>query len=285
MKQQYPLPLEHLTWRTIKLTYQLTRAGRLPHFKSALWRGILGHVLLEKSPLLYEQIFECKLPPDHPYSRRFQHAPSPYLVSIHDNEPRTVQSGEELIVYLTLIGKAIDHFSELIPLLQDMDRRAIGPDWIPLQMVDLSLLETEEAQIWLPPKPPADLINLRFQSPLHVKGVDRNYLLLPLSLLIHRLAERMSLLAYFHCDAPFVSDFSDLKEKAATARILSKHVQWREWPRFSSRKYEKFQKGGLMGSISYGEVHPHLLPLLRLGTHLHVGKGTAWGMGRMSLEE
>lgn len=277
-----PLGLAALRWERIELRYRLTRAGYLPHFKSGMWRGIFGHVLRDHAPRLYDQVFERVIPADHPHSRRFSTMPNPYVVSVPDIEPRGIQVGDRLTVILTLIGKAIDHVGELIPLLQTLDNRGMGPDHIPLELEGWTPMPTQQDQLW---RPPTDPIRLDFQSPMLTKGITRKTRSIPLSLLVHRMAERVALLKHFHCDGPFVDDFSEVKALAETARMLDTSLYWREWPRFSRRKFETYQKGGLMGSISYRLVHPQLLPLLRVGQYLHVGKGTVWGMGKMAVEE
>ena len=72
-------------------------------------------------------------------------------------------------------------------------------------------------------------------------------------------------------------------ERASTVSVVSHHLRWFDWERFSSRQNSEMKLGGLLGDVSFeGDVRP-FGPLLRAGEIVHVGKGTSFGLGQYLL--
>ena len=42
---------------------------------------------------------------------------------------------------------------------------------------------------------------------------------------------------------------------------------------------------GWVGHVDYAGVPRELFPLLYVGAHLHLGKGTTWGMGKLAYQD
>jgi CRISPR/Cas system endoribonuclease Cas6 (RAMP superfamily) len=58
-----------------------------------------------------------------------------------------------------------------------------------------------------------------------------------------------------------------------------------DWERYSSRQEQRINMGGFVGEITFeGDLRP-FMPLIEAGEVLHVGKGTAFGLGRYEVEE
>ncbi|NLC35610.1 MAG: CRISPR system precrRNA processing endoribonuclease RAMP protein Cas6 [Alcaligenaceae bacterium] len=55
---------------------------------------------------------------------------------------------------------------------------------------------------------------------------------------------------------------------------------WADWSRYSSRQNQKMTLGGFVGSWQLLQVAPPLLPFIYLGQWLHVGKESAFGLGK-----
>ena len=55
--------------------------------------------------------------------------------------------------------------------------------------------------------------------------------------------------------------------------------------RYSNRQETAMKMGGFVGSIIFkGELGP-FLPFLHLGEHIHIGKGTRFGLGKWRVQE
>ena len=105
----------------------------------------------------------------------------------------------------------------------------------------------------------------------------------PFHVLVRRLLDRVSSLAYFHCGERWETDFPGWIERAAAVRIAEARTRWRDWSRRSGRQNRRIQMGGLVGPVTYeGDLAPYR-PLLALGSLIHVGKGAVMGNGRMAV--
>lgn len=268
--------MEKLNWRTICLTFQLTKAGKLPRIKSSGLRGMLGHILLEQAPDLYDAIFELINSDEHPMSRRYQRICSPYILSVPDQQTR-FRKGDTFPVYITLIGKAESYFPRLLGLIQNWQGKGLGKENIPLQLSAMSMRQ---------PSPGITLqvpyrLELFLRTPLVLKSEEMGMAGITLPLLVHRMAERVATLAHFHCGADLVTDYSDYIEVAKNAIWSEMDIRKVFWPRYSSRQGQASRIGGWVGKLAFDEVDRRLLPLIHFISHLHMGKCTTWGMGRI----
>lgn len=270
--------ISQLDWKEIRLVYNLEADGHLPRFKSSAWRGMLGHMLKDQLPQVYERIFEVNVQEDHVFARRYKRAPNPYIVYVPSRRT-AYQAGDRLGVHFTLIGDAADAFPMLMALLQDMAGRGLGPEEVPMSLQSLTLNMPER---WQTPVEGPQRIGLYFRTPLSLRSKDQGQ---PpsLPLLVHRLAERMALLAHFHCRAPLINDFEPWVQLAEQARTTATRLRLRAIPRYSNRNKQHMNLTGVEGYLEFAEVAPELLPLLHLGSILHLGKATVMGMGKYDL--
>ena len=58
---------------------------------------------------------------------------------------------------------------------------------------------------------------------------------------------------------------------------------WTDFKRFSKRQNTYMQIGGAMGRMSISGNLSSIYPLLKLGEYIHIGKNTAFGLGRYHL--
>lgn len=71
----------------------------------------------------------------------------------------------------------------------------------------------------------------------------------------------------------------------AAERIEAKNdLRWRDWKRYSARQKREMILGGVIGSAEWRNVDGCLGKILNLAVLTHVGKETAFGFGRMSIE-
>ena len=260
----------------LRLRYRVEAAGFLPRRKHSALRGLLGQALMAHDPELYHRLYAIRVADDHPYARRFREAPAPYVVESPDR--REAFDGSELLpMHLTLLGGAARLMPELMPVLDSFGGRGLGPEAVPLRLQDLEILPP------FPAPDPAPTWHLHLHTPLRV--VKGGELADPLrfDLLIHRLAERLSLLAHFHDGGPLIDDFAPWIEAAQAARILHSDLRPLTLHQHGAAKRQKRTLAGWVGRISYTDVHPDLVPLLHTGSLVRLGKGAPWGMGRFSV--
>jgi CRISPR/Cas system endoribonuclease Cas6 (RAMP superfamily) len=62
-------------------------------------------------------------------------------------------------------------------------------------------------------------------------------------------------------------------------RTVKDRLEWRDWERYSARQDTRMRLGGVVGEVMYEGQLGRFLPFLRLGEQVHVGNGTAFGLG------
>lgn len=75
-----------------------------------------------------------------------------------------------------------------------------------------------------------------------------------------------------------------IEGQAAETPLLSDETRWLEVRDYSARSGKEMLMGGKVGRLTYGEGAVNLLPILRAGELLHLGKNVAAGCGRISVD-
>lgn len=274
--------IQYLDWQEVKLIYQVEKTGELPRYKGSAWRGMFGHLLMNKAPELYDSIFECRVDESHPMSRRFAKAPNPYVAYVPAKRTQ-FEKGERFQVRLKLIGEAIEALPQLIYLLMDMGGMGMGREELPLSLVSVSPMGKEEMAI---PNKEFSYLRLKLETPLQIKvpSGKKEPGPLPFPVLIHRMVERAALMAHFHGKMVYSDDFQAELALAREAYDSGKLLHYCSWDRRSNRTGLKNSMGGLVGQALYGQVGRELAPLLDIASQIHLGKGATWGMGKLRAE-
>jgi CRISPR/Cas system endoribonuclease Cas6 (RAMP superfamily) len=129
--------------------------------------------------------------------------------------------------------------------------------------------------------PVKDRITLRFVTPtrLRIKGeVVENP---SFAQLISSLSLRLSMIAQTYGARSLNYDHKAMIERARGVSVGNSSLRLMALDRFSNRRQTKLTIDGFMGDVTFsGAAIQELLPLLVAGEFLHVGSGTAFGMGR-----
>lgn len=130
---------------------------------------------------------------------------------------------------------------------------------------------------------PHERMEIRFLTPFRFRYGEHLCDRPEFHILVRTLLRRVSSLYYFHMGRHPDLPYSDLIRLAEDVRICDCDRKWYDWMRLSSRQNRLIPMGGILGSATYeGDLTP-FLPLLALGTWVHVGKGTSMGLGRISV--
>lgn len=98
-----------------------------------------------------------------------------------------------------------------------------------------------------------------------------------------RLRDRINALSVFFGTGPLEVDFAELGRRAEQVRTVTCNVQWEERSRTSSKTHQRHELSGFAGNAVYEGELQEFLPWFALGELVHVGKHTAWGMGKIAL--
>ena len=302
-----------------RFTARLQADLRLPDYAGSVLRSAFGASLREAScttgaphcdrcPVLatcpYAQVFETPAPADHAL-QHFSKIPNPYVIEPPAIGTRHIAAGRSIQFKMVLVGHAV----ERLPLIAFSWQRALATglgrerarsvmeriEWIGAEGSATPIWQTGDATIAPHPATPwhsmhtdnvPAAVTLRFETPLRLQ--QQGKALRPDRLtprkLVADLLRRISLLAEFHAGLPphWVGDVSALVAHADTL-AHSQQLSWFDWSRYSSRQGREMPLGGVLGNWTLrGELAP-LLPWLRLGEWLHVGKNATLGLGHYRL--
>lgn len=243
--------------------------------------------------------------------RKYPFAPHPFVITPPLEEKRTYREGDTLCFELTLIGKSIDFLPYFIYTFDELGRMGIGKgkgkyqleEVRAIQVGERSKVKDEEAMLIYSGKDKtlrnnfrvltvdhigafnfsSSTLHLNFITPTRLKYDGQLSPNLEFHILIRNLLRRTSLLSYFHCEKQLDLDFKGLIEEAKGVKVQKGNLRWVDWERYSNRQDTKMKMGGFIGSVTFeGDLEP-FLPFLLLGEHVHVGKGTSFGLGKYQI--
>jgi len=245
-----------------------------------------------KDKCVYSYLFES--PGEN---TRYTYIPHPFVIESPFFIERPVHS---LCFNLILFGNAIDYLPYFIYTFEELGNIGIGKDRQKYKIKEVtskgSLVYDGETKILQNSPAPimgdeieAEIdsyknsvhqLTLDFITPVRIKEKGRFTDRLDFAILFKNLTRRISLLSKYHCGEEWNAGEkvpSDIKTKAS-------NLFWRDLERYSSRQGMRMKLGGVMGEITFeGNLSPYL-PLLRLGEYTHIGKATAFGLGKYEIK-
>ena len=76
-------------------------------------------------------------------------------------------------------------------------------------------------------------------------------------------------------------DYKSLTQQARqNVRKTQERTQWDDWSRYSRRQEARMSLGGFKGKVTFEGELDEFMPFLLLGEYIHVGKNTAFGLGK-----
>lgn len=293
---------------------------RLPEYAGSLLRGAFGASLRRtvcmtklaactECPLRltcpYPAIFETPARPTR-FSQRFSALPNPYVIEPPALGTRRAGTDAPLVFNMVLIGAAtLRQLPLIVHAWQRALRHGLG-SWRVSGHVrsvhlvndaepDEEVLDAATGQILphaahlkmnLAPEA-ASRVVLHWQTPLRLQhqGAALGADALTPRTLVAALLRRTALLFEVHGDkgAP-LAEIGAVLTSATELTDERSQLRWTDWTRYSARQRQEMTLGGVTGPWTLaGELRP-VLPWLRLGQWLHVGKNATMGMGRYHLE-
>ncbi len=287
----------------------------LPVYKGSTFRGGFGYAFkrivcvlkdrecsecMLKEKCIYSYIFETPPPSDTKIMRKYKTAPHPFIIEPPLEIQRIYKSGQQLNFRLVLIGKAIDYLPYFVYTFDELGKIGIGKGKAKYELSEVccngkTIYDSKSKTL---KSFSSSILNLEFGILNSIKGFSQTLKLsfitptrilynahltldLEFHILIRNLLRRISLLYYFHCNGdPSEWDFKGLIEKAKEIKVKEKNLKWFDWGRYSGRQETRIKMGGFVGEITFeGDIGP-FMPLIEAGEILHVGKGTAFGLGK-----
>ncbi|MFY9557687.1 MAG: CRISPR system precrRNA processing endoribonuclease RAMP protein Cas6 [Blastocatellia bacterium] len=229
-------------------------------------------------------------------------------------------SGDEITFGLTLIGRAIEYLPYVVFAVSEMARRGLGFDRARFELAKVHLIDKREPKRLIysggsnridiqdaSATSLADLVRARLEqiaggSPASTRGwfdskVELRFVTptriridgdlqagMSFELLVRNLLRRVSLLCAVHGRARLDVDFRGLIDQARNVKTVASNLRWCDWERYSNRQQTKMTLGGFVGEIEYeGHATEELRALMVAGELLHIGTGTAFGLGGLEI--
>ncbi len=291
---------------------------RLPPYAGSAWRGLLGRGLrrttcVTRQPTcegcllirscVYSTLFETP-PPQAVAPQGYTALPHPYVLDIDLDAPRDSAPGDRLELRIALIGPAILQMPYIIHALGSAGVWGIGTPRGRFRVCGLEREDTPGSGLWrtvfdadsgnyqqletpdlkVPAAP--DDVRVCLSTPLRIKRGGRflGARHLELADLLRALYLRLRRLSELYGGRPEAFDATRLPSTPEELQIRDRQLRWHEWNRYSSRQGALMQMGGLLGELTLGgPVVAAAWPALWVGQWTHVGKGTAFGLGRYRL--
>ena len=268
---------------------------------------------LLKQKCIYSSIFETPPSEDTTKLTKYPYAPHPFVIEPPLERKEKYNKDEELSFNLVLIGKATEYLPYFVFAFDKLGElglgRGKGKYWLkevrsingnsdnglPIYCGEDEMLKDSYSLI-----SGKDILQeckeyyhkrqltLNFVTPARLKYQEHFIKNLEFHILIRNLLRRTSLLSYFHCSKELQVDFKALIEKAKSVKRTSNNLSWYDWQRYSARQNTKMLLGGFMGKVTFafdGIEPEQFLPLVLLGSYIHIGKGTSFGLGKYEISK
>ncbi len=312
--------LPELSYLTLRFRLIAQQSCTLPTFKGSMLRGAFGHALrrtvciMPRDKLCSDcilrfqcantQIFETLiLKPPPRFLKGLTYAPKPFVISCQDDR-RSFEKDDALVFEMKLFGSATVYFPYLIHAVNEMTQRGFTTrhykfalffvettdekgQWREIYNKQSNSLTGHLKPLSIPLQQqdaPPDTVTLNFLTPTRIKVGGSYSGDFTFRQLVFAMIRRHLELAHFYSDADSINwEFHDLLEAASNIEIPVAQLAWKDHYRYSHRQKTDMLMGGVIGNLQLrGDLGP-FMPLLHSATVLHVGKGTTFGLGKVSI--
>ncbi len=217
--------------------------------------------------------------------KRHQKPALPFAFSFPWHDVSDTKNVEGVLEFrLTVVGRAISALEMLLAgfslltesgalagcFVEEIGSRDLQGQLMPLKHGNLSLLSSGWIMDSLPNSGPLEMI---FSSPLKLLSNGKQLNSFDFGLFARSVMRRVSSLAYYYGSYEFEVDFKELSRQVATAACIDS----------SFGLIGQNKLSGIMGSGTFEGDLEGVLPFLKLGTYLNVGKLSTFGMGSFKL--
>ncbi len=335
-----PLPLPEMNVARYEIRLRSEEESRIPAFPGSTLRGAFGHALkatvcvthhrdcdncLVSARCVYPLVFTTPSSPEFESSAGKQ-APHPYILDAPVHRQRSesdqsrsgskwerhryLQSGDELVFGMMLLGSAIQHLPYLVLAIHRMAAHGLGVARSPFALMEVIQISAAGERVSIydgaTQKFAAQLVRaeslqdfvaarmselgifselcLQFSTPtrLIIQGdlqSEANF-----ELILRSLLRRLRMLGEVHGAGAVSWDYDRLLNLANEVKTQESQLRWWDWERYSNRQQTKMRLGGFVGEIRFeGEALQELLPFVCAGELLRLGKGTSFGLGKYEI--
>jgi hypothetical protein len=286
----------------LHITLQAQRPIAWPHFAGSRIRGAWGRALRQaacitgqpscggcavRARCAYGAVFDPAAPaqPLHP---SFQNGIPAYLFQVPPLGARQLQSGDTESFTLRLLAGTQPHHNLVEQVMRDaIHQHLFKPGDCALQTIERRSLPAAEVA---PDTAGATLsaIHLQWLTPVRLQHLGKP-LFRPQDLSAATLASAVwrRHLQWYQLTHQTASATQAGLDAARLCTLDTRRLQWHDISRYSNTQQKHLPLGGLLGQALLSgpeSALKTLLPSLRLGEQLHIGKETVFGLGQYRLQ-
>ena len=299
-----------------------TNQAYLPPYKGSTFRGVFGRALKQvvcalkreecakcilKEQCVYALVFETGSALRMQQGSKIVSPPHPFVIEPPLETKTEYKANERFDFNLLLFGKINRNLPYFIYAFDQMGAVGIGKKVNGTRAkFELSEVKTGEHIIYSksdrklynehePTELPIEAavsgddeklcLKLILETPLRLKFENRLNADLPFHVLVRAMLRRASSLLNCYGPGEPLLDYRGLVQRANLVQILDSNLKWFDWKRYSFRQEKSMLMGGITGSVTYKGKIGEYLPLIRFCEKAHLGKQTAFGLGKIKTEQ
>ncbi len=290
----------------------------LPAYAGSAFRGLFGRALrgvtcalrdetcprcFAREQCTYFRVFETAVDPEQGPKPGVNRAPHPYVLVPPLEGGRRYRPGETLACQMLLMGPARRTLPYLVYTFQEMGRMGItrarrrfelvrvdalvSRKWEPVYVPEEGELRSVAVQAPVPMGRRHDLdgrVALRFVTPLRIKSEGRLLREFKIQAFLTALARRWTDLVRYYGDEEVDDDrVRELLDLRGRVWVVRSDVSWKDYTRYSNRQQTRMRMGGLTGGVVLEGAVGDLAEWLAWAERFHVGKATAFGLGKVTV--
>jgi len=292
----------------------------LPIYKGSTLRGGFGKILwkiictkkdidcyncINKYICIYSQIFKTPNPLNSKIFSKIKYIPHPFIIEPPLEIDKLYSKNDEIKFKLILFGNIINFYNYFIIAFEELGKNGIGKGKGHFKLKEVideinnSILIGENKNSFLPDSPnllPLSNLYDEFLSQINLNEIKLNFITptrilyngkliddLPFHIFIKNLIRRIWLILYFHHKIDLPLNYNELIDSSLNVDIKNNNLYWYDWERYSSTQNTKIKLGGFKGVITYTGDLEIFIPLIFIGSYIHIGKQTSFGLGKYEI--
>lgn len=283
--------LFRMTYLPLLIRLECCEPTQLPAYLGSMLHGILGWAL-SSDTRTYRYLFE-----NRKLDGSRQDIVNPYLIELPRNRTK-YQPGDQLIFKLILLGEAVAYARNVVKALGNLQHFELTADRKKFRLI--SILQGERyLPIWHEGRlnmnsaicevltesvqGHCSWCSIHLLTPLRIRRGGELLLKIDFSTIIRNIVKRLESITYRYGGYVDMDSISSILDQSTAIIERSSDLWLTQIDRYSSRRNEKMDMSGLLGSMTFeGELSP-FRPCLNAARILHIGRNTTFGYGQIEV--